>query len=156
MVLFGHPALRDAFGQQRATSAPVTTGVQITLTVVLMPITTKLTYSVSTAFQTKHFYGLSLSLLVLLLLLHVRWPLRSNCYVEKDIVNIHVLCEYCIPDKTIIWVISFFAGTATTFACAVAFDYAYAKYKYRKVMEKAKKEAEEKAKKEAEAAEHGV
>ena len=68
----------------------------------------------------------------------------------------YVECEYCIPDKTILWVISIFAGIATTLACAVAFDYAYAKYKYRKVMEKAKKEAEEKAKKEAEAAEHGV
>ena len=68
----------------------------------------------------------------------------------------YVECEYCIPDKTILWVISIFAGIATTLACAVAFDYAYAKYKYRKVMEKAKKEAEEKAKKDAEAAEHGV
>ena len=68
----------------------------------------------------------------------------------------YVQCEYCIPDKTILWVISIFAGIATTLACAVAFDYAYAKYKYRKVMEKAKKEAEEKAKKDAEAAEHGV
>ena len=68
----------------------------------------------------------------------------------------YVECEYCIPDKTILWVISIFAGIATTLACAVAFDYAYAKYKYRKVMEKAKKEAEEKAKKDTEAAEHGV
>jgi len=63
----------------------------------------------------------------------------------------YVQCEYCIPDKTILWVISFFAGTATTFACAVAFD--YANYKYRKVMEKARFRAfEEKAKKDAEAA----
>jgi hypothetical protein len=66
----------------------------------------------------------------------------------------YVQCEYCIPDKTILWLISIFAGIATTLACAVAFD--YAKYKYRKVMEKAKKEAEEKAKKDTEAAEHGV
>jgi hypothetical protein len=60
----------------------------------------------------------------------------------------YVECEYCIPDKPILWVISIFAGTATTLACAVAFD--YANYKYREVMEKAKKEAEEKAKKDAE------
>ena len=73
----------------------------------------------------------------------------------------YVECEYCIPDKTILWVISIFAGIATTLACAVAFD--YANYKYREVMEKAaaaeekaKKEAEEKAKKDAEAAEHSV
>jgi hypothetical protein len=73
----------------------------------------------------------------------------------------YVECEYCIPDKPILWVISIFAGTATTLACAVAFD--YANYKYREVMEKAaaaeekaKKEAEEKAKKDAEAAEHSV
>ena len=68
----------------------------------------------------------------------------------------YVECEYCIPDKPILWVISIFAGIATTLACAVAFDYAYAKYKYRKVMEKAKKEAEEKAKKDTEAAKQGV
>ena len=75
----------------------------------------------------------------------------QNVYDET-----YVECEYCIPDKTILWVISIFAGIATTLACAVAFDYAYAKYKYRKVMEKAKKEAEEKAKKDTEAAKQGV
>jgi len=91
----------------------------------------------------------------------------------------YVECEYCIPDKTILWVISIFAGIATTLACVVAFD--YANYKYRKVMEKAKqrtaptdamprssvplwqqwqervaRKVEAKAKKDAEAAEHGV
>jgi len=60
----------------------------------------------------------------------------------------YVQCEYCIPDKTILWVISIFAGIATTIACVLAFD--YANYKYREAMEKAKREAEEKAKKEAE------
>ena len=34
----------------------------------------------------------------------------------------YVQCEYCIPDKTILWVISIFAGIATTLACAVAFE----------------------------------
>jgi len=91
----------------------------------------------------------------------VHWSADNPGCCQNVYDGTYVECEYCIPDKPILWVISIFAGTATTLACAVAFD--YANYKYREVMEKAaaaeekaKKEAEEKAKKDAEAAEHSV
>ena len=81
----------------------------------------------------------------------------------------YVQCEYCIPDKTILWVISIFAGIATGMACCYLLPFFFNPYQElerlttereqrlaRKAEAKAKKEAEEKAKKDAEAAEHGV
>ena len=70
----------------------------------------------------------------------------------------YVECEYCIPDKTILWVISIFAGIATTIACLFWFKSALSliEKKFEAAGEKAKKEAEEKAKKDTEAAKQGV
>jgi len=93
-----------------------------------------------------------------------------RCCVNADYDGTYVACEYCIPDKEILWAISTFAGIATTipFLCLAAFcvaDIERLTYEReqrlrqrvaRKFEAKAKKEAEEKAKKDAEAAEQGV
>jgi hypothetical protein len=73
----------------------------------------------------------------------------------------YVGCEYCVPDKTILWTISTFAGIATFIPCLF-----WSMYAHSLIEEKfeaaesdafwAKKEAEEKAKKDTEAAEHSV
>ena len=77
----------------------------------------------------------------------------------------YVGCEYCVPDKTILWTISTFAGIATFIPCLFWFMYAHsliekkfsdAFWAKKEAEEKAKKDAEEKAKKDAEAAEQGV
>jgi len=80
------------------------------------------------------------------------------CCVNADYDETYVQCEYCIPDKTLLWVISIFAGIATTIACLFWFKSALSliEKKFEAAGEKAKKEAEEKAKKDTEAAEHGV
>ena len=73
----------------------------------------------------------------------------------------YVQCEYCIPDKEVLWAISTFAGIATFIACffllgSLVEMLVDSSNVWGHEVEKAKKEAEEKAKKDAEAAEHGV
>ena len=92
-----------------------------------------------------------------------------GCCVNADYDRTYVECEYCIPDKEILWAISTFAGIATfiPFFCwsLTVWDglswerdsrLAIEEKAKKEAEEKAKKEAEEKAKKDAEAAEQGV
>jgi len=83
------------------------------------------------------------------------------CCVNADYDGTYVQCEYCIPDKTILWVISTLAGIPTFIPCffllgSLVEMLVDSSNVWGHEVEKAKKEAEEKAKKEAEAAEHGV
>jgi hypothetical protein len=94
---------------------------------------------------------------------------NPGCCVNADYDRTYVECEYCIPDKEILWAISTFAGIATfiPFFCwsLTVWDglswerdsrLAIEEKAKKEAEEKAKKEAEEKAKKDAEAAEQGV
>ena len=83
------------------------------------------------------------------------------CCVNADYDGTYVQCEYCIPDKTILWVISTLAGIPTFIPCffllgSLVEMLVDSSNVWGHEVEKAKKEAEEKAKKDAEAAEHGV
>ena len=83
------------------------------------------------------------------------------CADYTEIGSTLLRCEYCIPDKEVLWAISTFAGIATFIACIFLLGpfmdmLVDSSEVWGHEVEKAKKEAEEKAKKDAEAAEHGV
>ena len=99
------------------------------------------------------------------------YKIRRNCYnwsednpgccADYTEIGSTPWCEYCIPDKEVLWAISTFAGIATFIACLFLLGPLMQKLVdssnvWGHEVEKAKKEAEEKAKKDAEAAEHGV